>query len=181
MVSVPGGSEFETSTATRPDHESVARLRRHRAARRVGIACIALMVALGLTNLFGLRMGSTTAERDGVTFRVEYASVTRSGLATPWQAEVRSPGGFGGPITISTSADYLDRFDFNQWYPEPSASATRGDLLLLTFERPEGELLRIRFDGRASPTFGPWASATTSLETAGLPRLTVEYRTWVMP
>jgi hypothetical protein len=180
-MSAPGGSEGTTPTPTRPDHESVARLRRHRAARRVGIAFIAVLVALGLTNRFGLRMGSAVAERDGVVFQVDYASVTRSGLATPWRAEVRSPAGFGGPVTIATSAAYLDRFDFNQWYPEPSATATRGDQLLLTFERPEGDLLRIRFDGRASPTFGLSSSATTSLETAGLPPLSVEYRTWVMP
>ena len=180
-MSALGGSEPRLSTPTRPDDESAERLRRHRAARRVGIACLVLLVALGLTNRFGLRMGSTTAERDGVTFRVEYASVTRSGLATPWQAEVRSSGGFSGPVTIATSAAYLDRFDFNQWYPEPSATAMRDDLLLLTFERPEGDLLRIRFDGRASPTFGLSSSATTSLETAGLPKLAVAYRTWVMP
>jgi len=176
-----GQNERAPSTPTRPDHESAVQLRRHRAARRVGIALIALLILLGVTNRFGLRMASAMAERDGVVFRVEYASVTRSGLATPWQAEVRSPGGFGGPVTIATSAAYLDRFDFNQWYPEPSATATRGDLLLLTFERPEGDLLRIRFDGRASPTFGLSSSATTSLETAGLPPLSVEYRTWVMP
>ena len=180
-MSAPAGSERERSTPTGPDRESTARLRRHRVARRVGIASIGLLVVLGLTNQFGLRMGTATAEREGVVFRVDYARVTRSGLATPWQAEVRSPGGFGGPITIATSAAYLDRFDFNQWYPEPSTTATRGDLLLLTFERPQGDLLRIRFDGRASPTFGLSSAATTSLETAGLPPLSVEYRTWVVP
>ena len=142
---------------------------------------MALLIVLGLTDRFGLRMGSATVEGDGVSFRVEYASVTRSGLATPWQVEVRSPAGFSGPVTIATSAAYFDRFDFNQWYPEPTGTASRGDLLLLTFERPEGELLRVRFDGRASPTFGLSSSATTSIETAGLPPLSVDYRTWVMP
>lgn len=180
-MEAPGGSERVRSTPTRPDEASAARLRGHRAFRRVGISIMALLIVLGLTNRFGLRMASATVQRDGVTFTVEYASVTRSGLATPWQVEVRSPAGFGGPVTIATSADYLDRFDFNQWYPEPSATATRGDLLLLTFERPEGELFRVRFDGRASPTFGLSSAATTGLETAGLPPLSVEYRTWVMP
>ena len=169
------------SVPTRPDDVPAARLRRHRAFRRVGISIMALLVVLGLTNSFGLRIESNSVERDGVSFRLEYASVTRSGLATPWQVEVRSPAGFSGPVTIATSAAYFERFDFNQWYPEPSATAARGDLLLLTFERPEGELLRVRFDGRASPTFGLSSSATTSLETAGLPPLSIEYRTWVMP
>ena len=177
----PGGSELVPSTPTRPDDVPAARLRRHRASRRVGISIMALLVVLGLTNRFGMRIASTSVERDGVSFRVEYASVTRSGLATPWQVEVRSPAGFSGPVTIATTAAYFDRFDFNQWYPEPSGTASRGDVLLLTFERPEGELLRVRFDGRASPTFGLSSSATTSLETAGLPPLSIDYRTWVMP
>jgi hypothetical protein len=180
-MSASGGSELVASTPTRPDDVPAARLRRHRAARRVGISVLALLVMLGLTNGLGLRMASASAEGEGVMFQVGYASVTRSGLATPWQVEVRSPAGFSGPVTIATSAAYFERFDFNQWYPEPSGTATRGDLLLLTFERPEGELLRVRFDGRASPTFGLWSSATTSLDTAGLPSLSVEYRTWVMP
>ena len=167
--------------STRPEPELLDRLRRHRGARRVGLAVVATFVLLGFANVFGVRIGTASAVRDDVTLGVTYAMVTRSGLETPWKVEVRSPGGFDGPVTITTTAEYFERFDFNQWYPEPSATNLRGDLLVLTFERPEGEVLLARFDGRASPTFGLGSPTQTALDTDGLPALSVEYRTVVMP
>jgi len=169
------------TVSTRPEQEPLDHLRRHRAARRAGLAVLGLVVWLGLSNIVGLRTTSTLASVDGVSLSVTYASVTRSGLETPWRAEIRSVDGFEGPVTITTSADYFDRFDFNQWYPEPSGSSAQGDLLRLTFEAPEGDVLLVRFDGRASPTFGLGSAATTALDTDGLPSLAVSYRTVVMP
>jgi hypothetical protein len=174
------GSQAEAAS-TRPDAEPLARLARHRSARRVGLAAIGLLVLLGLANVVGVRVATAAAAADGFTLEVTYAKVTRSGLETPWKVEVRAPGGFEGPVTIATSARYFERFDFNQWYPEPSSTIVRGDLLVLTFERPEGDVLLVRFDGRASPTFGLGSAATTTLDTEGLPELSVGYRTVVMP
>jgi len=169
------------SASTRPDAEPIERLRRHRSARRAGLATIGLFVLLGLSSLLGMRTGTARASGDGVEMAVTYAQVTRSGLATPWTVEIRSSDGFDGPITLTTSAPYFERFDFNQWYPEPSATTVRGEQLVLTFDRPEGDVLRVRFDGRASPTFGLGSDARTTLDTEGMPGLSVEYRTVVMP
>ena len=55
-----------------------------------------------------------------MTLEVTYAAVTRSGLETPWKVEVGSASGFGQPVTITTTSAYFERFDFNEWYPEPS-------------------------------------------------------------
>ncbi|HEX7248632.1 MAG TPA: hypothetical protein VF351_11095 [Actinomycetota bacterium] len=178
-----GGAEGgnRASVPTRPEAEPVERLRRQRAARRVGIAIIGLGVVAGLANLVGVRLVEQRTTADGVTFAVTYARVTRSGLETPWKVEVSSPGGFDGPVTITTTAEYFERFDFNQWYPEPSGTVLRDDLLVLTFDRPQGDVLLVRFDGRASPTFGLGSAAVTSLDTEGLPPLSIAYRTWVMP
>ena len=169
------------STPTRPDAEPIERLRRRRGARRLGIGAIGLLVLFGLGNAVGLRIGTASADASDVTLEVTYAEVTRSGLETPWKVEVRSAGGFDQPVTITTTAAYFERFDFNQWYPEPSSTTLRDDLLVLTFDRPQGDVLLVRFDGRASPTFGLGSAATTSLDTPGLPPLSVGYRTVVMP
>ena len=118
---------------TRPDDEPIERVRRRRAARRAGLVALGAFVGLGLANMLGLRIGTASASEDGVELRVTYARVTRSGLETPWQVEVRSPAGFDGPVTVTTSAEYFERFDFNQWYPEPSATTVRDGLLVITF------------------------------------------------
>lgn len=136
---------------------------------------------VGLGNVVGMRTGTVSAGAAGVTLEVTYAEVTRSGLETPWKVEVIAPGGFDGPVTITTTAEYFERFDFNQWYPEPSGTTLRDDLLVMTFDRPQGDVLLVRFDGRASPTFGLGSGATTSLDTEGLSPLSVAYRTLVMP
>jgi hypothetical protein len=179
-----GGTEArprERSTSTRPGIEPIGKLRRYRAARRAGLGAMGLIVLLGVGNVLGPRTGTAMVSDDGIELAVTYARVTRSGLATPWTVRVRSSAGFSRPITLTTSATYFERFDFNQWYPEPASTTRRGDLLVLTFEPPEGEVLRVDFDGRASPTFGLGSAATTALETQGMPPLSVEYRTVVMP
>ena len=180
MTARAGGAA--SGLPTRPDPLPIARLRRQRASRRVGLTAVALFVVVGLVNFLGVWVRTARASSDGVTLEVSYAAVTRSGLETPWTAVVRSADGFDGPITIATSAAYFERFDFNQWYPEPSSTTVRDDVLLLSFEPPAGgRELTVRFDGRASPSFGLGSRATTALETDGLPPLSVEYRTVVMP
>ncbi len=142
---------------------------------------ITLVIVAGAVNLLGVRRASVEASQGGTTLAVEYARVTRSGLATPWTVEVTHPGGFDGPVTLTTSADYFDRFDLNGWFPEPSATSIRGDLLVLTFDRPAEDTFSVDLDARTSPTFSFGATATTALDTPGLPALSVEYRTVVMP
>jgi len=140
-----------------------------------------VLVVLGVANLVGVRVDHASAEADGTNLAVTYASITRPGLSTPWSVEVRRAAGFPGPLTIVTTSRYFESFDFNQWYPEPSGTRVRGDDLVLTFERPEGEVFELSFDGRATPTLNLGARAVTAIESEGLPSLSVEYRTVVMP
>jgi hypothetical protein len=160
----------------------MAQLVRARTLRRVGLVVLGIVVVAGLFNLLGVRTGTVSAEGDGYRLTVEYAEVTRPGLATTWIVEVRSPAGFDGPVTLATSALYFDRFDFNQLYPEPSAVSPRGDEVLLEFEEIDGEVLRVAFDGRASPTFAAsLVRGSTGLEVDERELARVDYTTVVMP
>ena len=170
------------SVGTRPEDVSPARLVRARRYRRIGLAVLGLIVLAGLFNLLGVRRNVVSSEADGYRLTVEYASVTRPGLSTPWEVEVTHDGGFDGPVTLATNAAYFDRFDFNQFFPEPASTGSRGDVVLLTFDGIEGDRLVVRFDGRETPTytFG-LAEATTALEIDGREVVRVDYTTVVMP
>jgi hypothetical protein len=174
-TSAPGRS-------TRPDDVSPDELRRARGYRRIGIGALALFVLAGLLNLLGVRAGTVSAAGGGYHLSVEYEEVTRPGLASDWIVEVRREGGFDGPVTLFTDATYFDRFDFNQLYPEPASISPRGEDVLYVFEQIEGEVLRVAFDGRASPTFVfALARGSTGLEVDGREIARVEYTTVVMP
>ncbi|HEX5936069.1 MAG TPA: hypothetical protein VFZ75_00025 [Actinomycetota bacterium] len=171
-----------SSTSTRPRDATLGELTHARTYRRVGLVALAIVVLAGLLNLLGVRHDVVSAEAEGYRLAIEYARVTRPGLASPWKVEVTRPGGFDGPITLAMSADYFDRFDFNQFYPEPTSTTSRGDVVLWTFEGIEGDRLVVRFDGRATPAFTlGLAAASTALEIDGRQIVRVDYTTVVMP
>jgi hypothetical protein len=168
--------------STRPDEVPLELLVRARRLRRAGLLVLGAVVLAGLLNLLGVRTGIVSAEGAGYRLSVEYAEVTRPGLATTWIVEVRREGGFDDAVTLATDATYFDRFDFNQLYPEPASIAPRGEVVLFVFEEIEGELLRVAFDGRATPTFVfDLARGSTGLEVDGREVVRVDYTTVVMP
>lgn len=168
--------------STRPEDVPLDDQVRARRYRRIGVAALAVVVLAGLFNLLGVRLETVVAEGGGYRLSVEYARVTRPGLATTWTVEVRHDGGFDGPVTLATAATYFERFDFNQFYPEPATTSPRGDDILLTFEDVQGERLVLRFDGRATPAFVfDLAQGSTGLEIDGREIVRVEYTTVVMP
>lgn len=168
--------------STRPNDMPNARLVRSRTLRRIGLGLLSVFTLAGLFDLLGVWTSRVSAEADGYVLSVEYAAVTRPGLASSWVVEVRHRGGFDGPVTLATDADYFDRFDFNQLYPEPASTSTRGNLDLLTFEGIEGDRLRVRFDGRVAPAFAlALARGSTAVEIDGEQVVRVEYTTVAMP
>jgi hypothetical protein len=170
------------SISTRPQDVPSEELTRARRYRRIGLAVLGIVVLAGALNLLGVRRDVVTEEGGGYRLSVRYTQVTRPGLASTWEVEVTREGGFDGPITLTTNADYFDRFDFNQLYPEPTSTTSREDVLLWTFEGIEGERFVVRFDGRTTPTFSvDLADATTGLEIDGREVASVDYTTVVMP
>ena len=168
--------------STRPEGMPIERVVHARTLRRIGLVVLGLFILAGLFNLLGVWTSTVSAEAGGYVLSVEYAAVTRPGLASSWIVEVRHEGGFDGPVTLATDADYFDRFDFNQLYPEPVSTSVRGNLDLLTFDDIEGDRLRVRFDGRVAPAFAlALARGSTAVEVDGERVVRVEYTTVAMP
>lgn len=171
----------ERSSSTIPEEPSRGRVARARMGRRLGIGVLGLFLALGAINVFGVRSDRVSASGGGYELTVTYAAMSRPGLATPWNVEVRRRGGFEGPITIATTLDYLNMFDENGLDPDPSSSTATDELVIWEFEPPDGDTLGITFDARLEPAVQSGRSGETSVLVDGEAVVRVGYTTRVMP
>lgn len=169
--------------STDPRPVSEARVRRSRGLRRLFFVGLCLFLALGLLKVYGVRTSEATASGGGYELTVSYASVTRPGLATPWSVEIRRPGGFDGPVTLTTTSDYIEAFDENSLDPEPSSATTDADRTIWEFDPPpEGDTLSVSFDARMEPGVQlERLIGVTEVLKNDEPVVSVRYRTWVMP
>lgn len=169
--------------ATAEGSRGMPEVRRARNWRRVGLALIALAVGLGLTGLLGVRSATVTDRAPGGwVLEVRHAQVTRAGVAVPFHVTVRRPGGFEEPVTLSISASLLERFDFQNFYPNPSAETATGDRVVYEFDPPPGDTFRLSLDARTAPDQnGSTGVYETALLVGDLPVAEVSFRMWVVP
>lgn len=76
---------------TAPSETGLHRLLRARWGRRAFFIGTSLFLLLGALGVFGVRMAEVSGAGGGYEVRVTYAEVSRPGLATPWEVEVRRP------------------------------------------------------------------------------------------
>jgi hypothetical protein len=168
--------------ATLPAHRDPERARKARNIRRVGIAALTIFVLAGLVGFLGPRSSDVIASGGGYRLDVRYAQVTRSGLVAPLRIRVQHAGGFDGPITLAFSKDIFDRFDFQNWYPNPSAETAGPLRLVYEFDPPPGETFELTLDVRVGPTQPPSAHQYwVAVVSDGLDVARVSFRMVVMP
>jgi len=166
---------------TAPEEQDLLRIRRARAFRRLFIAVLFAFLGVGLADQLGVLSRTTTAQGGGYELTVTYGQVSRGGLATPWSFEVHRPGGFDGPITVSTTSAYLDLFDENGFDPQPNSSTATPDTVIWEFEPPDGDTLAVSLDARIEPAAQWGRTGETSVLVDGKPVVTARYKTWIMP
>lgn len=173
----------EPGVATLVDARDVQATRRARDTRRVGLAVLGLIVLLGLSGLLGIRSSTTSARSpDGWSLEVRHAQVTRAGIAAPFHVTVRRAGGFDGPITLSLSSRLMERFDFQNFYPNPASETATGDRLLYEFDPPPGDTFRLNLDARTAPDQnGSSEVYRTAVVVDGRAVAEVSFRMWVVP
>jgi hypothetical protein len=168
-------------TKTPPDDVGVEQSRRGRLARRLGMAVLVGIVVAALTGTLGVKTRTVSARGDGYTMTVTFPSRARPGLPIRWAVHLTHEGGFKGPITIGTTADYFHAFDFNNIDPNVSSEKTQGDLLLMTFDQPAGSTLYAVLDALVESGRQHGTTARTVLFRDGRPLLTVSYSTTILP
>jgi hypothetical protein len=178
LTPVPEGS---TTDGIKPDPDAGAR---SVWLRRAFIVLLAVVVALGLVGLLGVRSRTVTAtSADGqVELSVRYAQVARAGLDVPFRISVRRQGGFTGDVTLAVSSTYLDLFDRNAIDPEPSSATSTEDDVIWKFDQPPGDTLEISLDMQVQGGRHWGRSGRVSvLDDSGQPIVNVGFKTWLVP
>lgn len=177
-----GSSIPEDSTL--PEDPSSREYRRERWIRNSTILFVVSAVALGALGILGVKASTATADGNGYRMEVNYAAVTRGGLATPLAIEVGTEDGSALPdvVTIRVSSDYLALFDDNGMEPAPVNSFNSGGFTSWDFEVPLRETtLEVVLDARLEPAVQWGEAASVELWIDGERQVSTEFRTWVMP
>jgi hypothetical protein len=146
-----------TSAVTHPERGDGARtLRRRRAVYVATTVALCVVMSLALADLFWPVLGVDSASAvdaapDGTSLRVEYPSVTRPALASPFAIEVSNADGFDEPIMIAVDRTWIEVWDENGMYPSPASEVGEADYVVWEFDPPEGTVFRFFYDARLEP------------------------------
>jgi hypothetical protein len=156
--------------------------RRGRTVRRGALGIMLVLLGISFAGFYGPSQRTTTSSDDGYQLELTYGSVVRSGQAVPLKLRVRHAGGYDGPITVVFDQDVFDRFDFQNWYPNPSAEVGEADTVVYEFDPPDGDVLMVSLDARVAPT--QWPSHHdyfVALDVDGQQTGRIDFSVWVTP
>lgn len=183
--------EYPTRTdgATHPERDGGPRIMRRRVAGyRVTAALLALLVLVALADtaspgidVFGVGDGHVRAAGHGFELEVRYPSVTRPAVASPFDVEVTNPDGFDAEIELAINRDFLEIWDVNGLFPEPSEQRSEGDLIIWTFDPPDGDVFRFFYEARIEPARQSGTDGVVQLLDGGDVLLSVGWHTRVLP
>lgn len=157
--------------------------RRGRLGRRAFLMLLTIVVALGASGLLGVRTATARTAADGWTLEVTYARIARASLDVPWRVTVRHPGGFAkDSVTLRVSARYFDIFETQAFHPAPAEESADGEFLLLTFDvAPGATEFAVDYDAYIQPASQLGRRAEVCLMDEDRIRLSLRYRTWLLP
>jgi hypothetical protein len=167
--------------------------RRVRRARRILYATttsvlatvmgLAAIDALGVIDVYGVDTAHVRAVAGDLELDVRYGTVSRPGLATPFEITVTRTGGFDEPVVLAVDGEYLSLWDENGLDPEPSASTADGSVVMWEFDPPRaGDVLMITYDARIEPAAQHGkAGRVAVLDADGLEIVAVTFTTRVLP
>jgi hypothetical protein len=145
------------------------------------IVVLAVTDYLGWTRMWGVSSGRVSSTGDGYQLTVRYPDVTRPALASPFQITVEHAGGFDGPVDIAVSTDFLEMWDANAWYPDPSSSHADDEQVVMEFDPPSGDVLVVTFDARIQPSQQSGHDGEVAVLEDDAPVASVRFHTRVLP
>jgi hypothetical protein len=174
------------ASSTLPRNPTSGWDRFERALRLLAVVVAGGIVLGALFGLAGLSTSSEAAESGSLQLHVEYAEVSRAGIATPLVIDVSTTDGSPLPaeVEVEILRRYLDMFDENGLDPPPDAVSSDGITEIWTFETDDVSTLSIDFDARLQPNMhygrDGWVEARDPADPDADP-VRVEFHTRVMP
>lgn len=176
-----------TAVPDRGDPSWSALLRTRRIGYAAGAVTLTLLVAVAIAEMSGrvdaFGPGSAVVEESGGGYdlAVRYPTVTRGALATPFDIRIERAGGFDGPVEVALDWDWLEMWDENAFYPTPSSSWADEERLVMEFDPPDGEVLRIIYDARIQPSLQLGRDGSVAVLDDGATVVAVDFHTKVRP
>ena len=174
----PPGSTFPVGPTRQWD-------RFERALRSFSVVVVFGIVILALFGFAGLATSSADATAGDLTVRVDYATVSRPGLATPLSITIESTTGqLPEELTVEIPRAYLSMFDENGLDPSPEAITSDGETEIWTFQPGDVATLSIDFDARLQPNMHYGRDGWVIVRGDGAdtdPGVRVDFHTRVMP
>lgn len=143
---------------------------------------LALVVLAGLFGFLGDRVGVVErAGPEGHQLRLEYAETSRPGLDVPFEIRLTKPEGLDPEVTLAITGDYLDLYETQGWYPEPTEQTRDGEWVYLTFATEGQPVMVIDFDAYLQPNAVRPRSGQLAVVVDGLPVDPLSFRTFLFP
>jgi hypothetical protein len=177
-------SQTDRSTSTTRGAEEVApaRLHRGRVYRRIATAAIGVFLVLCLFGWLGLQTRTMHRSEGSVTVDLTYSSITRRGLATPWEMQIHRKGGFDGDLTVSVSEQYLSILDLQEVRPQPDSETSDDHNVTWTFSQPSGDSFTLSLDAQADPGARVGRRRGVAVVTTGSDApVRLPFSTWMVP
>lgn len=136
--------------------EHPAMARRIKAAQRIGVLLLVMLLVAALLGLFGLGGPLAQARVTQGAIEVTYPRFARH--LAPTAIEVAVARVAGDTVTLTVRGELAGAFHADTILPRPDQVATTGDETVYRFAAVPGQSHRIRFDGQME-AIGPVAGA----------------------
>ncbi len=149
--------------------------------RQVVTALLTLGVVVGAAGVFGVRQDEAVATDGSLTVTVDHPRVVRAGNDAVLAITVTDSAGLGEEVELVLDRTYLDLWESQRFFPEPSEETAQGDRVVLTFDAPaSGTTMTVRFDAYLQPVAQSGADGTVEA-TVGDRTATARFTTTVVP
>ena len=147
----------------------------------MGVALLAAFLVVGLANVFGQKVETSSARAAAADLEVKAPTAVRSGVIYEVQFTVTAHRALEEP-TLVLDSGWFDGFTINTMSPDTKDWVMRDGLNVMSYDAvPAGSELVVRLQYQVNPTTFGTRDQGVVLEDGGVPILTLDHGTTIYP